>query len=61
MDIEIFAAHIAAWLIKLHGDYISSKLDSDMQKVVKEIVQREGVPIHPEETKIEDASKIKIN
>ena len=60
-DAEMFAAHVAAWLIKLHGDSVFSKLDLDMQKVVKEIVRREGVPMCPEEAEIEDTSKIEID
>ena len=37
MDAELFIAHIAAWLIKLHSDSILSKLYPDMPKVAKEI------------------------
>ena len=52
MDTEIFAAHIAAWLMKLCGDSVLYKLNLDMQKLVKEIVWREGVPICSEEAEI---------
>ena len=61
MDTEAFAACMIAWLIKLCDDSILSKLNPDKQKVVKEIVQREGVPMYLEEAEIKDASKIGIN
>ena len=60
-EVEVFSTHMAAWLVKLHGDRIIAKLDPDMQKTVKTVVWREGVPLHPEEAEIEDASKIEID
>ena len=52
---------MAAWLVKLHGESILSKLDPGMQKVVKMVQQREGVPLYLEEVEIEDASKIQLD
>ena len=52
---------MAAWLVKLHRDSIMAKLDPDMQKIVKTVEWREGVPLYPEETEIEDACKMKID
>ena len=37
------------------------KLDLDMQKVVKTVQQREGVPLYLEEVKTEECSKIQLD
>ena len=52
---------MAAWLVKSHGDGIIGKLDPDVQKIVKTVVWRDNLPLHPEEVEIEDASKMKID
>ena len=38
-----------------------AKLDLDIQKIVKTVEQREGVPLYPEEAEIEDACKMEID
>ena len=60
-EAEVFSAHMVAWLVKLHGDSIITKLDLDMQKIVKMVEWREGVPLYSEEAEIEDACKMKID
>ena len=60
-EVEIFSVYMTAWLVKLHGDSILTKLDPDMQKAVKMVQQREGVPLYLEEAEIEDASKIQLD
>ena len=52
---------MAVWLIKIHGNSIIAKLDSDMQKIVKIVVWRDNTPLYPEKAEIEDASKINID
>ena len=61
MEAEVFSAHMAAWLVKLHGDSIMAKLDPDMQKIVKMVEWREGVLLYLEEAEIEDAYKMEID
>ena len=60
-EAEECASHMAVWLVKKHGDSILTKLDPEIQEVVKIVIQREDVPLHPEEVEIEDASKIEID
>ena len=60
-EAEKCTSHMAAWLVKLHGDGIIAKLDPDAQKIVKTVVWRDNLPLHPEEVEIEDASKMKID
>jgi len=52
---------MAVWLIKIHGNSIIAKLDSDMQKIVKIVVWRDNTPLYLEKAEIEDASKINID
>ena len=37
-EAEIHASHVAAWLIQSHGDSILSKMDPDLQNLVKAVV-----------------------
>ena len=60
-EAEVFTTHMAAWLVKLHGSSIMTKLDPDIQKIVKTVEWREGVPLYPEEAETEDASKIELD
>ena len=60
-EAEVFFAHVIAQLTKSHGDSVIAKLDLDVQNAVKTVVQKEGVPLHPEEVEIENASEIKID
>ena len=60
-DAELYSSHMAAWLVKLHGDCIIAKLDPDIQALVKKVVWRDNVPLYPEEAEIEDASEMKID
>ena len=45
----------------MHSDVIISKLDPDMQAIIKIVIWRDRVPLYPEEAEIEDASKINID
>ena len=56
----MFSVHIAVWLVKMHGDSILTKLDLDMQKVIKTVQGGEGVPLYLGKVEIEDASKIQL-
>jgi len=56
-----YTSHMAAWLVKLHGDGIFAKLDPDIQRVVKSVVWKNNIPLYPEEVEIEDASTMKID
>ena len=56
-EAEVFFVHMAAQLAKLYRDTILSKLDLDMQNVVKTVQQRVGVLLYLEEVEIEDANK----
>ena len=60
-EAETCSAYMAAWLANMHGDCIISKLDPDMQNLVKSVEWRDGMPLYPEEAEIEDASKINID
>ena len=60
-EAEKCTSHMAAWLVKLHGNSIIAKLDPEIQKMVKTVVWRDNLPLHPEEVEIEDASKMKID
>ena len=60
-EAEVFASHMAAWLVSLHNSSVLEKLDPDVQKMVKSVEQRDGVPLRPEEVEVEDASKIKLD
>ena len=60
-DAELYSSHMAAWLVKLHGDCITAKLDPEIQTLVKKVVWRNNVPLYPEEVEIEDASEMKID
>ena len=60
-EAEVCSSHVAAWLVKLHGDCITAKLDSDIQQIVKTVMQRDKTHLYPEEAEIEDTSKMKIN
>jgi len=60
-EAEQHTSHMAAWLVKLHGDGIFAKLDPDIQKVVKSVVWKNNLPLYPEEVEIEDASTMKID
>ena len=59
-EAEMHASHVEAWLIKLHGDSVLSRMDPDMQNVVKAVVWRDGFPLCTEEAEIEDAGNIQI-
>ena len=52
---------MAAWLVKLHGECITAKLDPDIQQIVKTVEWRDNIPLYPEEAEIEDASKMTID
>ena len=60
-EVEVFSSHMAAWLVSLHGSSITAKLDPDVQKMVKSVEWRDGVPLCPEEAEVEDASKIEFD
>ena len=60
-EAEKCTSHMAAWLVKLHGDGIFAKLDPDVQKIVKSVVWKNNLPLCPEEVEIEDASAMKID
>ena len=60
-EAEKHTSRMAAWLVKMHGDGIFAKLDPDIQKVVKSVVWKNNLPLHPEEVEIEDASTMKID
>ena len=36
-EAETYTAHMTAWLANIHGDGIISKLDPDMQNLVKSV------------------------
>ena len=60
-EAELYSSHMAAWLVKLHGNSIIAKLDPATQALVKKVEWRNGIPLHPEEAEIEDASEMKID
>ena len=60
-EAEKYTSHMAAWLVKWHGDGIFAKLDPDVQKMVKSVVWKNNLPLYPEEVEIEDASTMKID
>ena len=60
-EAEVYSSHMAAWLVKLHGECITAKLDPDVQQIVKTVEWRENVPLYPEEAEVEDASKMTID
>ena len=60
-EAEVYSSHMAAWLVKLHGECITAKLDPDVQQVVKTVEWRENIPLYPEEAEVEDASKMTID
>ena len=60
-EAEVFASHAAAWLVRLHDSSILAKLDPDVQKMVKSVEQRDGVPSCPAEAEVEDANKIELD
>ena len=36
-EVEVFSAHVAAWLVKMHRNFILFKLDLGMQEVAKTV------------------------
>ena len=61
VEAELVLVYIAAQLVKLHRDSILTKLDLDMQKVIKTVQWREGVLLYLEKVEIEDTSKIQLD
>ena len=59
-EAETHASHVAAQLIQLHGDSVLSRMDQDMQNVVKAVVWRDKFPLYTEEGEIEDTGNIQI-
>ena len=60
-EAELYSSHMAAWLVKLHGDGVIAKLDPATQALVKKVEWRNDIPLYPEEAEIEDAGEMKID
>ena len=60
-EAETHASHMAAWSQKLHGSSILTKLDPQVQDLVRSVKWRDGFPLHPEEAEIEDAGNLKLD
>ena len=61
VEAEAHASHMSAWLVKLHGECVTAKLDPDIQQIVKTVKWRDNIPLYLEEAEIEDASKITVD
>ena len=61
VEVEEYASHMQVQLAKMHSNEIISKLDPNMQAIIKMVIWRDGVLLCPEEAEIEDASKINID
>ena len=59
-EASVYASHLPAWLVSLHGDAILTKLSAEAQDLVKSVKWRNGVPLYPEEAEIEDVTSQKI-
>ena len=60
-EAETCASHMAAWLQNLHGSSILTKLDPQVQDLVRSVEWRDGFPLCPEEAEIEDAGNLKLD
>ena len=61
VEVEGYVSHIGAWLAKMHSDANISKLDPNIQAIIKMVIWRDRVLLYPEEAEIEDAININID